>query len=91
MTKLKALLFLLLGALLVDFALENALSSPTLKLVKFDLGKLPIFLIVYGSLGFGFLGGWLAHVLKVRKQKRAAALTAEKPQAPQAPQEQYYQ
>ncbi len=91
MTKLKALLFLLLGALLLDFAVENALSSPTLKLLKFDLGKLPVFLLVYGSLGIGFIGGWLGHVLKARRQKRAAALTAEKPQAPEAPQEQYYQ
>lgn len=88
MTKIKALVFLLLGALLVDFALENALPSPPLKLVKFDLGKLPIFLIVYGSLLTGLLGGWLAHVLKVRKQKRAAALTVEKTESPQAPQEQ---
>jgi hypothetical protein len=87
MTKLKALLFLLLGALLVDFALENALSSPALKLFRFDLGKLPIFLLVYGGLGFGFLGGWLAHVLKVRKRKKAAALAQEMPQPPQAPQE----
>jgi hypothetical protein len=91
MTKLKALLFLLLGALLVDFVLENALSSPTLKLFRFDLGKLPIFLLVYGSLGFGFLGGWLAHILRVKKKKRAAALAQEKPESPEAPQEQHYQ
>ena len=90
MTKFKALLFLLLGALLVDFALENALSSPTLKLVKFDLGKLPIFLLVYGSLLTGFICGWLGHVLKVKRQKRAAALTEEKLQPPQAPQEHYH-
>jgi hypothetical protein len=90
MTKFKALIFLLLGALLVDFALENALSSPTLKLVKFDLGKLPVFLLVYGSLLTGFIGGWLGHVLKVKRRKRAANLTMEQPEAPQAPQEQQY-
>lgn len=68
MTKLKGLLFLLLGALLLDFAVENALPSPSLKLIKFDLGKLPIFVIVYGSLGIGFLGGWLGHVLRAKRR-----------------------
>jgi hypothetical protein len=87
MTKLKGFLFLLLGALLVDFAVENALPSPALKLIKFDLGKLPIFVMVYGSLAIGFLGGWLGHVLKAKRQKRAAALAAEKPESRQAPQE----
>lgn len=86
MTKLKGFIFLLLGALLLDFAVENALPSPTLKLIKFDLGKLPIFALVYGSLGIGLLGGWLGHVLKAKRQKRAA-LAAEKPESRQAPQE----
>jgi uncharacterized integral membrane protein len=88
MTKLKGLLLLLLGALLVDFAVENALPGPQIKLFRFELGKLPIFLFVYGSVLIGFLGGWLARALKVRRQKRAAALALEKPEAPQAPQEQ---
>ena len=87
MTKLKGLLLLLLAALLVDFAVENALPSPTLKLFRFDLGKLPTFLIVYGSLLIGFLGGWLEHALKIKRQKRAALL-AEKPESRQAPQKQ---
>ena len=87
MTKLKGLFFLLLGALLVDFAMENALPSPVFKLFKFELGKLPIFVIVYGSFCIGFLSGWLGHVLKVRRQKRAAALTAEKAESRQASQE----
>jgi hypothetical protein len=87
MTKLKAFLFLLLGALLVDFAVENALPCPVLKLIKFDLGKLPTFVLVYGSLAIGFLGGWLGHVFKATRQKRAA-LAAEKPESRQAPQEQ---
>lgn len=88
MNKLKGLLFLLLGALLVDFAVENALPSPVLKLIKFDLGKLPIFALVYGSFGIGLFSGWLGHVLKAKKRKKAAALAAEKPEARQAPQEQ---
>ena len=88
MNKVKGLLFLLLGALLVDFAVENALPSPVLKLIKFDLGKLPIFALIYGSFGVGLLSGWLGHVLKVKRQKKAAALVAEKPESRQAPQEQ---
>lgn len=83
MSKLKGLFFLLLGALLVDFALENAGTGPHLKLIRFELGRLPIFLLVYGSLLIGFLGGWLAHALKARKQKQSAALTPEKPEAPE--------
>lgn len=87
MTKPKGLLLLLVGALLVDFAVENVLHSPNLKLFRFDLGKLPTFLIVYGSCAFGFLGGWLGHALKVKRQKRAALL-AEKAESSQAPQKQ---
>lgn len=91
MTKLKVLLLLVVGALLVSFAVENALPGPHLKLLRFELGKLPVFLLIYGSFGLGFLGGWLGHALKVRKQKRAAALTAEKPKSPQAAQEEQHQ
>ncbi len=88
MTKLKGILLLLLGALLLDFALENAHTSPSFKLFKFELGNLPIFLVVYASLGLGFIGGWLGHAIKVRRRKRAAALAVEKPESLQAPQEQ---
>ena len=61
-------------------------SGPHLKLLRFELGKLPVFLLIYGSFGLGFLGGWLGHALKVRKQKRATALAAEKVESPQAAQ-----
>ncbi|MHB8068684.1 MAG: hypothetical protein ACYDIC_12385 [Desulfobaccales bacterium] len=87
MNKLKGVLLLLLGALLVDFAVENALPSPVLKLIKFDLGKLPIFALIYGSFALGLLGGWLGHVFKAKRQKKAAVLAAEKPESRQAPQE----
>ncbi|RJR44934.1 MAG: DUF1049 domain-containing protein [Deltaproteobacteria bacterium] len=90
MNKLKGLLLLLLGALLVDFALENAVAGPQLKLFHFELGRVPVYLLVYGSLIFGFLSGWLAFALKARRQKQAAS-AQEKPEAPQAPQEQAYQ
>ena len=88
MNKVKGLLFLLLGALLVDFAVENALPSPVLKLFKFDLGKLPIFVLIYGSFALGLLSGWLGHLLRAKRQKKAAALAGERAEARQAPQEQ---
>ena len=88
MTKLKGLLLLVLGALIVDFAVENVLPSPTLRLFRFDLGELPIFIIIYASLIIGFLGGWLGHILKAKRQKRAASLSAEKVESRQPAQEQ---
>jgi hypothetical protein len=87
MTKIKVLLLLLVGAILVSFAVENALPGPTLKLLRFELGRVPVFLLVYASFALGFLGGWLTHFLGVKKNKRAAALAAEKAKSPQAPQE----
>lgn len=90
MNKVKALFLLLLGVLLMDFAVENALPGNPLKLFGFELGRPPIFLLIYACLGLGFLGGWLAHALKVKKRKRAAAagLAVEKPESPQYSQEQ---
>jgi hypothetical protein len=91
MTKIKGLLLLLVGALLVSFAVENPLPGPHLKLLRFELGKLPVFALVYASFGLGFLGGWLGHVLRAKKKRRAAALAAEKMKSPQAPQEEEHQ
>jgi hypothetical protein len=84
MSKVKFLLLLILVGLLVDFAVENASLSPALKLLKFELGRLPIFLLVYGGLALGLLMGWLGHVLRVRRQKKAALLAA-KTAAPEPP------
>lgn len=85
MSKIKGLLLLVLGAILVDFAVENASLAPGLKLFRFELGKAPIFLIAYGGLLLGLLTGWLGHVLRVKRQKKAALLAA-KPESPGAPQ-----
>ncbi|MDP3182936.1 MAG: hypothetical protein Q8M54_08995 [Desulfobaccales bacterium] len=74
MTKLKVFLLLLLGILLTLFARENwHYPQPAVKLFGFDLLPLPQSLIIYGCLLLGFFSGWLAHALKIRKQKRAAA------------------
>ena len=88
MNKIKYLLLLLLGVLLVDFAVENALPGPTFKLFHFEL---PIFLVVYISLALGILIGWLIHFLRAKKKKRAASSTPEQAQSQDTSQEQKYQ
>ena len=91
MNKIKYLLLLLLGVLLVDFAVENALPGPTFKLFHFELGEVPIFLVVYVSLALGILIGWLIHFLRAKKKKRAASSTPEQAQSQDTSQEQKYQ
>jgi uncharacterized integral membrane protein len=74
MNKAKGLLLLLLGALLVLFARENwHQPQPALKLLGFEILPLPLSLLIYGCLVLGFAAGWLAHALRLRKQRRAAA------------------
>ncbi|MFZ5453006.1 MAG: hypothetical protein ACOZF2_14210 [Thermodesulfobacteriota bacterium] len=89
MTKLKILFWLLVGAILVTFALENALPGPPLKLLRQELGNPPVFTVIYVAFILGFLAGWLAHFLRVKKKKRAAAAASalEQAESPQAPQE----
>jgi cell division protein FtsX len=74
--KFKAALLIILLAVLVDFWLENKELSPMLRLFKFDLGQLPIFLLTYICLALGLIVGWLGHVLRLRKKRRQAAATA---------------
>ena len=95
MTKLKVLFWLLVGAILVTFALENALPGPQLKLLRQELGQPPVFIVIYGTFILGFLAGWLTHFLRMKKKKRAADAAAasarEEAEAPQAPQEEHQQ
>lgn len=90
MTKFKVLLLLLVVALLATFAWENALPGPQLKLLRLELGNPPVFLLVYGAFILGFLGGWLAHALRVKRKKRAAS-ALEQAESPPAPQEEQHQ
>jgi hypothetical protein len=85
MHKFKLVLSVILVVVLIDFALENkALPTPELKLFTFTLGRIPTFLLAYVSLALGFVAGWFSHVLRVRKQKRlaAVALAQEQPAQP---------
>ena len=72
MSKLKAVLVVILAVVMVDFAVENAQTAPAIKLFKFQLGELPSFLLIYLSLALGMLIGWVAHGLRLRRKRREA-------------------
>jgi cell division protein FtsX len=92
MSKLKAVLLVILAAVLVDFAVENSAPPPDLKLFKFALGQFPTFLLAYVCLALGLVVGWTAHVLRMRRKRRQAAAAAvpastQEEQKPQGSQE----
>ena len=72
MSKLKLVLLIILAAVLVDFAVENAQPALVIKLFKFQLGELSQFLVVYLSLAGGVVIGWFAHGLRLRRKRREA-------------------
>ncbi len=76
MNKLKALFFILVGVFLVVFAMENLQPSPTIKLFRNEIVTLPTFAIIYAFLAVGFVVGWAAHTLRMRKKRRAAEAAA---------------
>jgi uncharacterized integral membrane protein len=71
MTKLRIFLLLLVGVFLTLFAKDNWYYPP-LKFLKFEFFPLPLSLLIYGCLLLGFLSGWVAHALKVRRKKLTA-------------------
>ena len=88
MNKLKVVLLIILAAVLVDFAVENAQPALVIKLFKFQLGELPQFLVIYLSLAVGLVIGWVAHGLRIRRKRREAqAAQAALAQQHQEPQE----
>jgi uncharacterized integral membrane protein len=88
MSKLKVVLLIILAAVLVDFAVENAQPALVIKLFKFQLGELPQFLVIYLSLAVGLVIGWVAHGLRIRRKRREAqAAQAASAQQHQQPQE----
>jgi TRAP-type C4-dicarboxylate transport system permease small subunit len=81
MNKFKGFLLLVIGAVLVKFALENwHYPAPPITFFGFALMPLPNALIIYGGLLLGFAVGWTAHVLRARRKRREAA-AAEAAQA----------
>jgi uncharacterized integral membrane protein len=87
MNKLKLVLLVILAAVLVDFAVENAQPALVIKLFKFKLVELPQFLAVYLSLVVGVVIGWVAHGLEIRRKRREAqtapTASAQQQQEPQ--------
>jgi len=72
MSKIKVVVLIILAAVLVDFAVENAQPALVIKLFKFQLGELPQFLVIYLSLAVGLVIGWVAHGLRIRRKRREA-------------------
>ena len=87
MSKIKVVLLIILAAVLVDFAVENAQPALVIKLFKFQLGELPQFLVIYLSLTVGLVIGWVAHGLRIRRKRweaqAAQAASAQQQQEPQ--------
>ncbi|MGD0828520.1 MAG: hypothetical protein ABSA09_10615 [Desulfobaccales bacterium] len=89
MNRFKTVLFVILIVILLDFALENGASTQELKLFRFSLGQVPIFLLAYASVAVGLVLGWMGHVFRViNKRRRAAWASAQEKQAPPGPQPQ---
>ena len=88
MAKLKLAILIILAIVLVDFALENSLPAPMLKLFKYQLVEIPTYLLAYISLVLGLLIGWVAHGLRIRRKRREAqaaqAASTQQRQEPQA-------
>jgi uncharacterized integral membrane protein len=88
MSKTKVVLLIVLAAVLVDFAVENAQLAPAIKIFKFQLAELPTYLLVYLTLVVGVGIGWVAHGLRIRRIRRedqaAQAASAQQQQESQA-------
>lgn len=90
MSRFKTVLFVILIAILLDFALENRGLTQDLTLFRFTLGRAPIFLLAYASVALGLVLGWVGHALRVRnKRRRAARDSAQEEQAHPGPQTQH--
>jgi len=88
-SRCKTVLFVILIAILLDFALENRGLTQDLKLFRITLGQAPTFLLAYASVAVGLVLGWVGHVFRVRnKRRRDARAPAQEEQAQPGPQTQ---
>jgi uncharacterized integral membrane protein len=86
MTRWKVLLFLLVCALLVFFALENwTYPNPPVRILGQAFLPLPLSLIIYSSLLIGFVAGWLGHALKIKRERREALADSQEAAADKPP------
>jgi len=71
MTRMKGLGFLIIGALLTIFIVQNwQHPTPPVQFLGYQFLPLPQAVIILGSLLLGFLAGWLTHVLIVRRSQQ---------------------
>jgi uncharacterized integral membrane protein len=87
MSKLKMVLWIILAAVLVDFAVENGQTAPAIKLFKFQLAELPTYLLIYLTLLVGTVIGWVVHDLRIRRKRREAQAAPTASAQQQEPQE----
>jgi uncharacterized integral membrane protein len=87
MSKLKAVLWIVVVIVLMVFAYENAQPSPMLKFFKYPLAELPTYILIYLSLVVGLVIGWFAHGLRIRRKRREAQAQAASAQQQQEAQE----
>ena len=81
MSRRKGVILALVAVLLLLFAQQNwSYPHPPVKLFGYEILPLPQGLIIYACLLLGFIVGWLAHGVRQRRKKRAAASVEEKSQ-----------
>lgn len=73
MNKVKAAVLLLLGASLALFTYQNwTYPSPSINFLIFTLPLLPYSALIFACLLIGFVCGWAARSLRVRRAERQA-------------------
>jgi|UniRef100_A0A7V6A3X0 uncharacterized integral membrane protein len=71
MTKVKALGFLVVGALLTIFIVQNwQQPNPPVQFLGYHILPLPQSVLILGFFLLGFLAGWVTHVFIVKKYRQ---------------------
>jgi len=71
MSRVKLIALLVVGVLVVVFAVENwDPPSQPVKFLSMHFLPVPMFLIIYSCLFLGFVAGWLGHALRLRRRRQ---------------------
>jgi cell division protein FtsX len=74
MNRVRGIVFAVLFAALVLFAYQNWIyPTPPLQFLFYTFPLIPHSLLIFSCLLIGFVAGWLAHFLKIRRVARAKA------------------
>jgi uncharacterized integral membrane protein len=83
MSRFKLLLFLAVCVLLVIFAMENwKYPNPPITFLGLAFLPLPHPLIIYTCLAMGFVAGYLACALKIKRERREAQAASQAQESP---------